>query len=158
MIRSAKRSIIIFYLKISFYGQIFYIFRLIKLPYYFLQYNFVILQLVKLNFSWIIFIIALYLAVIYKNVCCTKLVFWDLAGIYWLKIFTFGLMYVYIIIKLTNKRFRFLFWWYLLTRIVLNGNMLFVDVGAKPKAPTTPAGPLDEKIFPNAPEGSGIYF
>ncbi|XP_037870522.1 protein turtle isoform X2 [Bombyx mori] len=30
-----------------------------------------------------------------------------------------------------------------------------LDVGAKPKVPTTAAGPIDEKIFQNAPEGSG---
>ncbi|XP_049696712.2 protein turtle isoform X1 [Helicoverpa armigera] len=30
-----------------------------------------------------------------------------------------------------------------------------LDVGAKPKAAPTPAGPVDEKIFQNAPEGSG---
>ncbi|RVE46867.1 hypothetical protein evm_008512 [Chilo suppressalis] len=30
-----------------------------------------------------------------------------------------------------------------------------LDVGAKPKAPATPPGPVDEKIFKNAPEGSG---
>lgn len=36
-------------------------------------------------------------------------------------------------------------------------DVLFVDVGAKPKAAPTPAGPVDEKIFQNAPEGSGTY-
>lgn len=33
----------------------------------------------------------------------------------------------------------------------------FVDVGIKPKEAATPPGPVDEKIFKEAPEGSGIY-